>query len=193
MNDMQEFVTIGLMPNLAKCFVPLPQAIEPSDEPSPESLYHAFRQVFRAPEAKAGRDVVFVWTVDRPYTHDQGKNSTSRFVYIEKTKSTMWARWSNENLRRVTTDFDDRDIDCAPSSIRAYADANRNFTFYRHLVRDHGPLRIWWASSEVLNEAAGSSGHNSEAWEGHLLALYLEKHGCRPLKNRRGGRLLKDV
>ncbi len=193
MNELEELTLIGLHPALAKCFVPLSKSVESSDELTPAAMYSAFHQIFRCPDAKAVRDVVFVWTVDRHYVHDQGKNSMSHFVYIEKTKNTMWARWSNEYLRRVTTDFDDRIITCDVSSIRAHADTNRNFAFFNHLIRHHGPLRVWWAGSEQLNEVARCSPHSSEAWEGHLLALYLVRHGCRPLKNRRGGRFLEDV
>ena len=193
MNELEELTLIGLHPQLAKCFVPLPKFVEPRDELTPADLYKSFHQLFRCPEAKVVRDVVFVWTVDTPYVHDQGNNSLSHFVYIEKTKNTMWGRWSNEYLRRVTTDFDDRLITCDANSIRAHADANRNFAFFSYLIRHHGPLRVWWASSEQLNKAASSYPYNSEAWEGHLLALYLTKYGCRPLKNRRGGRLLNDV
>lgn len=193
MNMTNEFTEIGLQANLAKCFVQLPLILERTDAQSPKSLYEAFHRLFRCKEAKTTRDVVFVWTVDKPYMHDQCKKLPSQFVYIEKTKGTMSGRWSNENLRRVTTDFESEPINDAPSSLRAYADANMNLTFYSRLIHEHGPLRIWWSSSAILNETAGSSLHNSEAWEGHLLALYIEKHGCRPLKNRKGGRLLQEV
>ena len=54
-------------------------------------------------------------------------------------------------------------------------------------------MSIWWASSAMLNEAARTSAHSSGAWEGHLLALYKARHGCRPLKNRKGGYLLQEV
>lgn len=190
---MHEFTDIGLRSGLASCFNPLPKIIEPADALNQETLYKAFHRVFRCNEAKAERDVVFVWAVDKPYMHAQGKTFPSQFVYIEKTKGTMCSRWTNENLRRVTTDYDEGAIEGDPTSLRSCADANMNLTFYSRLIREHGSLSIWWASSAILNKSAGLSSHNSEAWEGHLLALYMHKHGCRPLKNRKGGFLLQEV
>ncbi len=193
MTVMHEFSQIGLQPNLTRCFIPLPEVIGPTDALSPKSLYEAFYNVFRCKEAKTIRDIVFVWTVDRPYIHDQCERLPSQFIYIEKTKGTMSGRWSNENLRSVTTDFSGESTGDTPSVLRGFADANLNLTFYSRLILDHGPLSIWWSSSAMLNEVAGTSTHNAEAWEGHLLALYVAKHGCRPIKNRKGGRLLQDV
>jgi hypothetical protein len=189
----RELIDIGLRPDLASCFVEIQQVVEPHAAQSKEMLFEAFQRMFRTPEARINNDVVFVWAVDQPYVHNAGRCRASQIVYIEKTKRSMSRRWSNENLRRITTDFDNSPSDAALDSLIAHANANRNLTFYRELIQRHGALRIWWATSERLNQTSATPHYNAEAWEGHLLALYLDAHECRPLKNRRGGRLLLDV
>jgi hypothetical protein len=185
-----ELVEIGFPINLAASFEELPAAVLRSDASSTESLLEAFKKVFHSPPAKANRDVVFVWAVDNPYTHDIESRSQSKLVYIEKTKWNIATRWRTSGLRLLTADHEDGEVRDT-SSLRSYADVNRNWSFYSRLIQKHGPMRIWWATCQNLNELSGWMVKDSEGWEQHLLALYQAKHGCRPLKNRVGGKLYK--
>ncbi len=88
------------------CVLPHHVAATKETYPAPE-LLESFLKMFRCEEARAKRDVVFVWAVDKPYSHGQGNGLTSQLVYIEKTKATISGRWRNGYLRRITTAHQD--------------------------------------------------------------------------------------
>lgn len=184
-----ELTQIGLSSGLASVFQKLPETIEPGEASSQENLRKAFLKVFRCADASKAKDVVFIWTVDRPYTHHPSIHQ-SKFVYIEMTVGTISSRWRNSYIGRICHDKRGVDLDLTAANLRLYADADLNLTFYGRLIREHGPFTIWWASSKALNDASGLDLRNAEAWERHLLGLYKRHFGRRPLKNRRGGRVL---
>jgi hypothetical protein len=173
--------------DLAAIFQPLPVEISGKDAETSEDLHAAFTRLFRCEAAKARRNVVFVWTVRTPYQHHTGHKKFSQIVYIEKTKATIWLRWKAAYIKKITTDYERRPLNHVGMTLREYADADRNFTFYGRMAAEHGPLQIWWAPARELNEVAGSSLLDSFMWEQMLLARYRQEHGCRPLKNRTGG------
>lgn len=184
-----ELTQIGLSTGLVSVFEKLSESIESGETLSQEDLRQAFLKVFRCADASRAKDVVFIWTVDRPYTHHPTAHQ-SKFVYIEKTVGTISSRWRNAYVGRICRDKNGIELDRTAPDLRLFADADLNLTFYGRLIREHGPFTIWWASCKALNEASGLKFENSEAWERHLLGLYKRHFGCRPLKNRRGGRVL---
>lgn len=184
-----ELTQIGLSFGLASVFARLSETVDPSDASSQEDLRKAFLKVFRCADASKAKDVVFIWAVDRPYTHHPSTRQ-SKFVYIEKTVGTISSRWRDSYVGRICRDKGGIDLDLNAANLRLYADADLNLTFYGRLIREHGPFTIWWASCKALNDASGLHFESSEAWERHLLGLYKRHFGLRPLKNRRGGRIL---
>ena len=89
--------------------------------------------------------------MDRPYRHDSGRALTSKISYIEKTDQTISQRWKKNHIVSLITDQDEGEVKGESNSLRSHAAANKNWTFYSRLIREHGPLQIWWAGSEHLN------------------------------------------
>lgn len=177
---------------LSAAFKPLPGSVFPEDAESPERLCHGFQRIFRTAEAAAARDVVFLWVVDNSYLHHEYNKLPSSIVYIEKSDRSISNRWPNSYFKRITRDSK-RVLLADVGGLRQYSDANLNWTFYSRLVREHGPLRVWWATRSALNAASGLTIKTAAEWEGHILKLYMLNHGCRPLKNRRGGRSIAEL
>ncbi|MDE2616260.1 MAG: hypothetical protein KGL73_04460 [Burkholderiales bacterium] len=187
---IDELMSLGVPAEVAGCFASLPHEVNSSDAESAETLRAAFTRLFRCDQAKAERDVVFIWAVDQPYLHCPNGALPTQFVYVEKTVGTIYTRWRKEYLRRITTDYADGDLTGDATDLRTYADANHNWTFYSNLIRRYGPLRIWWASCTRLNTASGWALRDSKVWEDHILGLYMARHARRPLKNRVGGSIV---
>lgn len=181
---MQELYEIEFPAALSSCFKKLPEIIESTQVGSHEALLAAFHHVFQCEQAKSQHGVVFIWAVDKPYVHDSGNRLASKISYIEKTDQTISARWPRNSIINLTTDQEEGDIKGEPNFLRSYADVNKNLTFYNRLIREYGPLHIWWAGSASLNEASGTS-LSPRDWERHLLTLYRNRHNCLPLKNRK--------
>jgi hypothetical protein len=180
-----ELRELGFPSELSMCFEVLPVEVSPSHADGQEKLFEGFRSQFRCLQARSRRGVVFLWTVDRPYRHDSGKALTSKISYIEKTDQTISQRWAKKHIVSLTTDQDEGEVKGDSNSLRTHAAANKNWTFYSRLIREHGPLQIWWAGSEHLNSVSSEKLRPRE-WERRLLALYWNYHGCWPLKNRKG-------
>lgn len=172
---------------LSAVFKPLPGCIFPEDAQTPEQLCLGFQRIFRTPDAATARDVVFLWVVDNQYIHHEFNKLPSGIVYIEKSDRSISNRWPNAYFKRITRNSK-RVLSSDVSTLRPYADADLNWTFYSRLVREHGPLRVWWATRSALNAASGLAIKTAAEWESHILKMYMLSHGCRPLKNRRGGR-----
>lgn len=181
---LTELSDIGLPLDLVRCFVSLPESVSSSEQMTQEALYEAFRRMFRCKEARGPRGIVFVWAVDNPYRHDASNKPPSCITYIEETAQTISARWSKSHLINLTNDHDDGAVEGDLNYLRPYADVNRNFIFYTRLIQEHGPLRIWWASSSTLSETSGKC-LDARGWEAHLLDLYAKRFQCLPLKNRK--------
>lgn len=170
-------------------FRELSDHIAPSDAADRERLVAAFCRVFHAPDARQAKNIVFIWAVDRPFQHERGHQFASTVSYIEMTKGSLTGRWPKAYFRRITRDKPVGETPFAPDSLQQLADRDRNWSFYSRLIREHGPLRVWYASLDDLNGAALDAETNAlstvREWERRLIKSYRRLHGCRPLKNRR--------
>ena len=166
-------------------FKRISSAISSADADTAESLLAAFVRTFRGQEAGLGRNVVFIWSVDQPYSHTEGHCLPSSIINIEKTKNTIATRWSQASLIKLTTDFTKREV-VDINNLGHLALANRNLSFYQRIVRENGPLRISWCEATTLNAASGGELiDSSRHWEQKLIKAYKAEHNCFPLKNRR--------
>lgn len=163
-----------------------------SDEAeTPSGLFDAFVRLFHSREAQAAKNVLFVWAVDRPFFHTSGKKLPSTISYIEMSKGTVSGRWPKRYIRKITTDYKKKGEASAEACLEELANKDKNFRFYSRLIRDHGPLRIWYATLGELNQAAEGAHlpprETVREWEHLLIRAYRGVHGARrrPLKNRR--------
>jgi hypothetical protein len=170
-----------LFPN-GSPFQCLPEQVEQQDAQDTPSLRAGFERVFGCQAAKRARNVVFIWTLDKQYHHCDGLRKPSTVVYVEKTKRSIFGRWSRD-AKLLTTGTDTaKPIDS--ENLRALANSD-NLQFYRTIVASLGPMRVWWADVEHLNEAAKQSLADPRQWEHLILKSYRGCYDCLPLKNRR--------
>ncbi len=163
-------------------FVSLPARIDPCDAQDAESLRAAFERVFFCPEARSCRNVVFIWVVQTPYRHSVGRYCESNIVYVEKTKHSIFSRWSNHYPLLVSGSLSTDES--ASKGLRTLARQD-NLQFYTRLIREHGPMRIWWSDVATLNAASNRQLVKAREWECVILENYWHRHECLPLKNRR--------
>jgi hypothetical protein len=160
-------------------FQPLPAQIEREDAGSPKSLSEGFKRLFGCKEAREAWNVAFIWALDQPYHHSDGSLST--VVYIEKTKRSIFLRWSPHIRCLVTGAPIEKPMDSQDLRELANHDTLR---FYSTIIAAYGPLRVWWADVDHLNEASHRKLDRALDWERLLLTSYLERYHCSPLKNR---------
>ena len=165
-------------------FKRISSAISSADAVTSESLLAAFLRTFRGQEARSGRNVVFIWSVDQPYFHTEGRCLPSSIINIEKTKNTIATRWGRSSLIKLAKDFTKHEV-VDINNLGHLALANRNLSFYQRLVRENGPLRVSWCEANTLDAASGRELVDSRKWEQRLILAYQAKHKCFPLKNRR--------
>lgn len=162
--------------------------IAPEETGDRDTLVKAFQRVFHSMEARTANNIVFFWAVDNPYLHDSGNRLSSTISYIEMTKGSLAKRWPTRYLLKITHDKHMSEP-VANMSLQELANKDKNLTFYSRLIREHGPLRVWYASLAELNAAgidpANSTRTTVREWERSLIKAYRRVHGCRPLKNRR--------
>jgi hypothetical protein len=164
----------------------LDQRVAPSDTESPERRKDGFARLLCSHDARNARnDIVFIWSLDHAYIHDDGTCEPSSVVYIEKTKNSIrdrWFRWIWCLVQDWTVKTSIR-----PPTRRELAKLDRNFTFYKDVIGQFGPLRIWWADVSKLNQCrvpTTAELKTARAWENRLLRLYVARYRCLPLKNR---------
>jgi hypothetical protein len=166
----------------ASPFRSLPGDIGAGHTVSRDALIEAFKKVFNGDQARQVSNVVFYWQLDKPFMHMEGHQLPSTISYIEISKRTLSARWTSFRFLRDGEDD-------AQGSLRQLANNNDNFAFYSRLIRQHGPLKVWYATLTELNAAAAHHGQPERdtvrQWESHLLRSYKAAHGTLPLKNRR--------
>jgi hypothetical protein len=162
--------------------------IAPEETVDKETLLKAFQRVFHSTEAKAAKNVVFIWAVDNPFVHECGNQLHSTISYIEITKGRLATRWPTRYLLKILHDKH-RSEPVGNMGLQELAKKDKNFTFYSRLISEHGPLRVWYANLTELNstalDPAKSSRTTVREWEKNLIKAYRRVHGCRPLKNRR--------
>jgi hypothetical protein len=166
----------------------LPGQIDPHQANTPESLFQVFINVFHGDEAKSAKNVLFIWTVTRPFEHTNGYGHPSTVSYIEISTGSLAGRWPKGFFRNITHDESKKGEVSADGGLQELADKDKNFSFYSRLIQDYGPLRVWYATLDDLNAAALEAGQDRREtirdWERHIISSYRAIHGVRPLKNR---------
>jgi hypothetical protein len=158
--------------------------VEPEDASDVTRLRAGFERVFRSEEAERERDVVFIWALEKEYRHSDGKRECSRIVYVEKTIDTISRRWPSRYVELLVKGADAEERPDL-NDLRSLANTPANGLFYRTIIEKLGPLCVWWANVQRLNETPNHTLANSREWERHILQCYRDRHSCLPLKNRR--------
>lgn len=161
----------------------VPEQVHATAVETKELMRRELVRVFHSAEARTGKNLVLIWATSSPYTHADGAGLPSTVVYIEKLAGSIHRRWPERYLANLAEDFLDRPL-TNPDDLRHLAKQNRNYTFYRRVISEFGPLSLWQASAEELNKASDLELASARLWENRLLCKYLEHHGCFPLKNR---------
>ena len=164
-------------------FRQIPEQLRTDDVETKERMRRELVRVFHSAEACIGKNLVLIWATELPYTHSDGKQLQSTIVYIEKLAGSVRGRWPERSLVNLAEDFPDRPL-TDPGDLRHLARQNRNYSFYRRIVSEFGPLSLWQASVQELNAASDLNLTSARLWENRLLCKYLERHACFPLKNR---------
>lgn len=167
----------------------LPERLEPSDAVDPKTLRAAFKRVMHCEAARKAKNIIFIWAVEKPYIHDSGNRLASTIAYIEITKNALSVRWPQRFFFNITSDYRHKGDAAADAGLEELARKDKNFSFYSRLIREHGPMRIWYANLEDI-QTAGIDGEKDRwtsvrACEKALIQAYRKVHGVRPLKNRR--------
>jgi hypothetical protein len=167
----------------------LPGQIAANQTGTEEVLVDALAELFAHPDAAAARNVLFFWAVENPFQHANGKMLISTISYIEITSGRLADRWPRRNLLRATRNGSKKGIAQIHDPLHRLADLDKGFWFYSRLIREHGPLAIYYATLLELNAAAVANARGPKAtvreWERTLIRAYRHTHGVRPLKNRR--------
>jgi len=163
----------------------LPDEVVPESACNSSSLREGFAKLFCSDEARAAINVVFIWELALLYPHSESSKKSS-IVYIEKTKHSIHQRWVRY-LGLLVKDFaakQPQDL----MDLRMLARQNLNFSFYSKIIKEFGPLRVWWADVPTLNRKRrdGLRELDARGWERLLLESYRNFYDCRPLKNRYG-------
>lgn len=171
-------------------FRPLNGRVHSHDTIDAESLYASFINLFHAQDALDAKNILFFWAVESPFQHADGNRMKSTISYIEISKGSLAGRWPKRFFRNLTRDYTNKGEVSAYAGLQELADKDKNLAFYTQLIREHGPLRVWYATLGELNSAA--RGANCPEWESVrdcercLIKAYRGVHGSRrrPLKNR---------
>lgn len=166
-------------------FRELSDHVKPNEADDREGVVESFCRVFHAPDAYTAQNIVFFWAVDRPYQHEKGHGFESTISYIEMTKGALARRWPRGYFRNITYNKPLGDKPIVQTSLQQLADKDQNWSFYSRLIREHGPLRVHYATLTELNNVGYSTMHTVREWERTLIKAYRGVHGCRPVKNRR--------
>ena len=157
---------------------------------SQQALLAGFQLVFQSGLAKQSSNGVLIWAVYKPY-QTNGKEPYSTIVNIDKTDGSIAQRWPPRNLRNLADDNcrskNKQTIWPSPIglTLRQLADADFNLSFYQQLISNYGPLSVYWASVDDLNQASKGVPHQTARdWECQLCSAYVTYHWCLPLKNR---------
>jgi hypothetical protein len=168
----------------ASPFRPMKTQVERREADDTKSLRAGFESVLRSDEAKQRRRVVFIWTLAASYRHSDGERKRSRIVYVEKTMGSIFSRWPPRYIELLVRGADAEELP-ALGELRRLANRPGNGLFYRTIIAALGPLQVWWADVERLNEASKQTLSDPRKWEHLILKRYCKHHGCLPLKNRR--------
>lgn len=161
----------------------LPAQVDQGDARDKTRLRAGFERVLRSEEARRGRNVVCIWALAERYRHSDGKRECSRIVYVEKTTGSIFGRWSPSKIDLLVKGTDANELPYLPDLRKL---ANRDtLLFYRTIIANYGPLRVWWAEVARLDEVSNCKLAGSRAWERHILKSYCNCYRCLPLKNRR--------
>ena len=186
MNDylFQKFFTDSFRSNPFKV---LPIGISQECSNDQQRLHEAFCAAFHDPSAKESKNVVFMWVLDKPFPVRSGNSKSTPISYIEISKRTIAERWPDRFFINITKDYTHRGEVGLDADLQELADRDKNFLYYSTLIRDYGPMRIWVATLEELNEVAqpNLSWTSVREWERHLIKSHRTIYGFRPPKNRR--------
>lgn len=169
-------------------FRALTEVLKPHEASDLNTLRQGFERVFHCEDAQAARNVVFFWAVDRPFHHESGHRLASTISYIEITKGSIARRWPSRYIKKITRDKKTAE-GLVVLGLEQLAKYDKNLSFYSQLIREHGPLRVWYAGLEDLNQCARKANLSElgtiREWERMMIKTYRKLHGGRPLKNRR--------
>ena len=165
----------------------LPAQIAPEATATQESLRVGFNSLLCCPEAREVNNAVFLWVLEKPYQHQDGKHELSTVIRIEKTVNSIQQRW-NRYIENLVTDYGNNININHDNYLRSLADNDQNLSFFREIISKYGPLKIWWASLEDLNQSSTkNSFDNPQQWEKLICQTYVKHHRCYPLKDRKCG------
>jgi hypothetical protein len=172
-------------PIFGRAFKPLPSAVTAGDVHSEQRFFESLVRMLHSHEGRRQGNGVAVWALDQPYAHQDGKESHSGVLYIEKYSGSLAYRWPRRYLRYLATDEGHGGEPQNRNCLRELAHLDHNWSFYSSVVRVFGPLRIWRATVDELNVDGNRTFASAREWELHFNTTYMDAYGCLPLKNRR--------